>query len=83
MRDLSSTLAHVVTEYDRQQSSKRGYNIYALAQYLGAADDAIALTVQGVELRAALLRSFNGRLLDRCLKACGLPTSTPAEQRGF
>ena len=31
---LHFKLVHAVTEYDRKQSTKRGYNPYALGQYL-------------------------------------------------
>ena len=74
-------LLSAVTEYDRKQSTKKFYNIYALAQYLMAVDRARdAMADDGLTLRDALISAFNGRLLDVCLKAVGEPTSTKAEQ---
>lgn len=84
MTELHRTkLLHAVTEYDRKQSTKKGYNIYALAHYLMAVDRARdAMVDEGLDLRAALISCFNGRLLDVCLKAVGEPTSTRQEQFG-
>jgi hypothetical protein len=74
-------LVHAVTEYDRKQSTRKHYNIYALAQYLQAIER-VDSEIPAKGLRAALTGNFNGRLLDVCLKAVGLPTSTVEEQRG-
>jgi len=79
---IHDTLLHALTEYDRKQSSKRGYNMYALPQYIGRLHDIDADLAQGADLRAALTAAFCGRLLDVCLKAVGLPKSTDGEQRG-
>jgi len=76
-------LLHAVTEYDRKQSLKRFYNVYALAQYLMAVDRARDEMIENsLTLRQALITCFNGRLLDVCLKAVGEPTSTKEEQLG-
>lgn len=78
---IKNKLLHAVTEYDRKQSTKKFYNIYALAQYLMAVERASEYMVNyDMTLREALLKSFNGRLLDVCLKAAGEPTSTKHEQ---
>lgn len=78
-----NALLHAVTQYDIKQSRKKYYNVYALAQYLMAVDRARdAMADDGLDLRAALVSCFNGRLLDVCLKAVGLPTSTRQEQFG-
>jgi hypothetical protein len=74
-------LAHAVTEYDRKQFGKRGYNPYALGQYLQAVANVDEDLAAGMDLRKAIVSNFNGRLLDRCLKAVGLETSTIEEQR--
>lgn len=76
-------LVHAVTEYDRKQSTKKSYNRYALGMYLQA--------VQSVEswlgedsrhtLRQAIVRYFNGRLMDACLAAIGEPKGTLQEHR--
>lgn len=76
-------LAHAVTDYDRKQYGKRGYNPYALPQYLAAVASVDEELAKGVDLRKAIVSNFNGRLLDRCLKAVGLETSTVQEQRGW
>lgn len=78
---LRHTLTHAVTEYDRKQSKRKGYNIYALAHYLGAVQEAMAEL--GLDtLRDTLVEHFNGRLLDVVLKAVGEAPSTREEQRG-
>lgn len=81
--DIRNKLLHAVTQYDMKESRKKYYNIYALAQYLMAVDRARdAMVDDGLDLRAALISCFNGRLLDVCLKAVGEPTSTRQEQFG-
>lgn len=76
-------LSHTVTEYDRKQSRKRGYNIYAISHYLGAVQEIETDIDNGADLRAAIIAHFNGRLCDVVLKACGLPLMTKDEARGW
>lgn len=73
-------LIHAVTAYDRKQEGRRGYNRYALAQYLDRVEDA---SKHGGTLRQALVANFNDRLLDVCLKAVGEPKATYEELRGW
>ncbi len=80
---IGRKLASAVTQYDIKQSKRRGYNVYALSHYLGAVHEVEAELAKGADLRKALISNFNGRLLDVCLKACDLATSTREEQRGF
>jgi hypothetical protein len=81
--DLHYTLLHAVTEYDRKQSTRPGYNRYALAHYLGAINERIEPAIAaGSTVRAALVSNLSGRLLDVCLKSVGEPVSTREEQRG-
>ena len=80
---LHFRLTHAVTEFDRKQQGKRGYNVYALAHYLGAIERIEQEIKSGKPIRNAIVSNLNGRLLDRCLKAVGEPTSTDQEQRGF
>lgn len=80
---LRFKLTHAVTDFDRKQQGKRGYNIYALAHYLGAIERIEEEIQSGKAIRDAIVSNLSGRLLDRCLKAVGQPTSTMAEQRGF
>ena len=83
MLSLHDKLLHTITEYDRKQSTKRGYNMYALSHYLGALNQRVLPMIeQGVPVRQAILKGFCGRLADVCLRAVGEPKSTDAEQRG-
>lgn len=62
-------LIHAVTDYDRKQRNKAGYNPNALGQYFLAVDEAIAVSKRNKPLQEALADYFNDRLLDVCLKA--------------
>jgi hypothetical protein len=82
MLSTHDKLLHAVTEYDRRQSTRKGYNRWALPQYLGAINESIMPDIEnGASLRQALVSHLNGRLLDVCLKAVGEPPSTREEQR--
>lgn len=74
------TLSHAVTQYDRKQSTRKGYNPYALPQYLMAVDRVHNAVNCGSTRRDALVENFNGRLLDVCLKALNMEPSTRDEQ---
>jgi hypothetical protein len=80
--DERNALVHAVTAYDLKQMGKRGYNIYALPQYLLGIDRVCNATHCGVTRREALLDAFCGRLLDVCLKVLKMDKSTDQEQRG-
>lgn len=61
MISIHDKLLHAVTEYDRKQSTKRGYNVWALPQYLGAINERVIPAIeQGVPIRKAILRGFCG-----------------------
>lgn len=79
-RGLQDTLVHTVTAYDMKQQGKRGYNMYALPQYLGAVERVMGEINAGTPVRKALTNNFSGRLLDRLLKSVGEATSTREEQ---
>jgi hypothetical protein len=66
---LLSDLEHAVTAYDRKQANRRGYNPYALAQYLIRASD-VAAQVQGKVMpwRAAVATGFSDRLRDHVIR---------------
>src|SRR4029077_19931256 len=66
---IHRALVHAVTEYDQRESSKRSYNRYALSQYLNAIERVDLDLACDRPIRNALIEVFNGRLLDRCLKA--------------
>ncbi len=73
---LRGALVHAVTVYDRRRAGRKGYNRYALAQYLDAAERAATEVDKGFPVRAALCRAFNDRLLDACLAAVGEPPAS-------
>jgi hypothetical protein len=79
---VRSALVHAATQYDVRQEGKRGYNPYALAQYLRRIDDVCSDIERGADPRAALTAGFHGPLLNALLKAIGADKATPAEQRG-
>ncbi|HLZ39424.1 MAG TPA: hypothetical protein VKQ11_00585 [Candidatus Sulfotelmatobacter sp.] len=74
-------LAHAVTAYDMAASRRRGYNRYALGQYLQAVESVDEALRRGKPMREAIVAAFYGRLLDACLKAVGEAQSTREEQR--
>ncbi len=75
-------LIHAVTEYDRKQSTKRGYNHYALGQYFQRIDEICADIEAGADSRKAIVAGFSGRLADACLKAVGQSATTREENIG-
>jgi hypothetical protein len=79
LRDL---LAHVVTEYDRKQEGKRGYNMYALPQYLNGVSDVMEEVGKGYSVRSAITNTFTGRLADVLLRAVKESPTTREEQMG-
>jgi hypothetical protein len=79
--NIHDTLIHTVTEDDRQQSTKKGDNRYALGIYFQAVEGVDERLSSGEDLREVLVSSFNGRLLDRCLKAVQCAPATTNEHR--
>jgi hypothetical protein len=71
MMETKQKLVNALTEYDRKQSTRRGYNHHALALYFQALDEAEAAVTKGKEWKIALQGVFNDRVLDVCLKAIG------------
>lgn len=80
--NLHDTLIHTVTSYDRKQSTKKGYNHYALGIYFQRIEEICADVAAGADVRKAVTAGFTGRLVDTCLRALNLPITTDAEQRG-
>lgn len=76
---LHDALTRALLHYDIKQENKRGYNHYALGQYLQAADDVEADVARGANLRATLLDTFSGGLLRYVLKALELAPLTSDE----
>lgn len=80
MSDLRKKLLNAVTEYDRQQSTKSGYNHYALGHYCAAVTKVVRYVEEhGYPVRLSILNCFCGRLLDRVLKAVGEKRHTKDE----
>lgn len=75
-------LIHAVTEYDRKQSRKPGYNRYALPQYLERVDLICKDINAGADASHAIKAGFSGRLADACLKSLGLDLTTTADAIG-
>lgn len=73
---IRTALVHAATQYDIRQSKRRGYNPYALAQYLARIEDVELDIAAGQTPRAALYAAFNDRLLDTLLTAIGEPKQT-------
>lgn len=74
-------LLNALTEYDCQQSTKKGYNPYALGQYLQALQNVGRYLEAGFPLRDAIVTCFLGRLCDKLLKAASLPLLTRDEAK--
>lgn len=81
--DTRTKILIALTEYDRKQSTKKGYNRFALGMYCQALQNTMAEIESGSTIRAALKHNFCGRLLDVCLKAAGEPLATKDELRGW
>ena len=78
---IGRRLAHVVTEHDRKQSGKRGYNMYALGIMLEAVHNIEREIALGYNIRSCILNNMCGRLADQCLKAVGEPKQEESELR--
>ena len=80
MPNTRDKLSHALIVYDTKQSTRRGYNRYAMAQYLAALDGAMTDVQAGTSIRAALVSHFCDRLLDALLRAIGEPIATETER---
>lgn len=81
--ELCHALQHAVTRYDRKQENKRGYNRYALAIYLGRVDEVFNRMAEGSNLRDAICRTYNDRLVDHVLKAVHEQPMTKEERMAY
>ena len=77
---IRNTLNHAVTAYDRRQANKRGYNIYALGQYLIRVDQVMEDIEAGANPFDAINAAFHGPLLAHVTKtvATAHPDIAPA-----
>lgn len=66
---LHLRLAHVITEFDRRQATRREYNPNALGIMLGALDEAFEDVANGKQgsISDHLRKHFNDRILDKLL----------------
>lgn len=76
---LHAKLLNTLTEYDAKESTKKGYNRYALALYCGALIKTIRYADNGCGLRDAIVTCFCGRLCDKLLSAVDLEKMTADE----
>ena len=60
--NLQSQLDHYLTQWDIKQSTKRGYNPFALGIYLERAEDLAKDVAQGATISAAIDVHFNDRI---------------------
>lgn len=74
-------LFNALTAYDKKQSTKKGYNPYALGHYASALARTAEMVENGTELREAIIRCFLGRLQAALLKAVGASAATREESR--
>lgn len=80
--ELQSQLLAIQTalvKYDQRQSTKRGYNIYALSHYLRAFAHVRYHAERGEDLRRCIGSFFLDRVADACLRAVKLPLLTREE----
>ena len=66
---VKDRIIHALTAYDRQQSSRRGFNPHALAMYFQALDEAEEMVSKGKTWERALSDVFNDRVLTVALEA--------------
>ena len=60
--DTRNQIASLLTWWDMRESTKKYYNIYALAQYFTAMDSALDAVKKGAPIGSALEFNFCGRL---------------------
>lgn len=80
--NIEHKLTHALTEYDRKQSSRRGYNHYALARYMRLATDVAQAIDKGEHPRNAARSRCCDRLLAVVLRSLGESAPTTEEARG-
>ena len=82
IEQLQARLVSAALRYDEKQAKKKGYNIYAMAQYLLRIDEVIEDIRGGGEIRAAIVAGFNGPLATALLKAVGESGWTRQDDKG-
>lgn len=71
IKSLHYHLDRLVSQWDRKQSTRKGYNPNALAIYLGRVADVVEHVKSGVPVVEAIDREFNDRLRDFLVKNLG------------
>ena len=74
-------IVSALISYDKKQSTRKGYNPYALPQYLAAVDNVESRMAKGYTLREAIIKSYLDRLCDAVLRALGLELMTKDEAK--
>lgn len=80
---LRFNLVSAVTEYDRRQSTKPSYNMYALPQYLGRVSEIMDDIAAGADPRAAITAGFTGTLLSSILRRLKMSGASMSEVSGM
>ena len=83
MARLRFNLVSAVTEYDRRQSSKPSYNMYALPQYLERVSEIMDDIAAGADPRAAITAGFTGTLLSSVLRRMKMSGANMSEVSGL
>jgi hypothetical protein len=80
---LRFNLVSAVTDYDRKQSTKPSYNMYALPQYLERVSEIMDDIAAGADPRSAIAAGFTGTLLSSVMRKLKLNTPTREEIQGI
>ena len=72
LRDIRARLLLILTNYDKRQSNKRGYNPYALGHYCRGIGEVCEALDNGEAIESALKKSFCGSLLRHIAKKLGV-----------
>ena len=79
LNEIKSRLISAVTAWDRKQLSKKHHNPHALVIYIERVDEVMRDIESGTNPRAAIIRGFNDRLLDHCLRSLDMETASIEE----
>jgi hypothetical protein len=80
---LRFNLVSAVTDYDRKQSTKSSYNMYALPQYLERVSEIMDDIAAGADSRSAISAGFAGTLLSAVMRKLKINSPTREEIQGI
>jgi hypothetical protein len=80
---LRFNLVSAVTDYDRKQSTKSSYNMYALPQYLERVSEIMDDIAAGADSRSAISAGFTGTLLSAVMRKLKMNSPTREEIQGI